>query len=87
MIYHKLTVFILSKGINESSKLSGFIPVEILFVPPPSIGEVGPYSEASEVLLAKFGDWSPNIIVSYLSIPLIGETGLFSIALMSGSCK
>ena len=77
-------MFILSKGINESSKLSGFIPVEILFSPP-SIGEVGPNSGASEVLLAKFGDWSPNIMVSYLSIPFIGETGLYSIALMSGS--
>ena len=49
-------MFILSKGINESSKLSGFIPVEILFASPPSIGEVGPNSGASEVLLAKFGD-------------------------------
>ena len=48
-------MFILSKGINESSKLSGFIPVEILFSPP-SIGEVGPNYGASEVLLAKFGD-------------------------------
>lgn len=69
-------MFILSKGMNESSKLSGFIPVEILFYPP-SMGDISP--EVPEFLNAfppKTGDFSsPSMIVSCLSIALIGEAG------------